>query len=347
MSRSKLLGLLALCVSTAGAIAADKPVAAYAGIGRPATPAEVKAWDIDVRPDFKGLPAGKGTVAKGQDVWESKCASCHGVFGESNQVFTPLIGGTTKKDIESGRVASLANDSQPQRTMMMKLSTVSTLWDYINRATPWNAPKTLTTEEVYAVTAYILNLAEVLPDDFTLSNENIAQVQAKIPNRDGKSPNHGLWLPNGKADVKATACMRNCADGVKVASFIPEHARDAHGNLADQSRSVGAARGQVTAPSRSAAAPSAKPSEFAAVKELTNKATCLSCHGLDRKVVGPGFNEIAAKYKASDKAESYLAAKIRSGGQGIWGSVPMPPAAGINDADAALLAKWILRGTPE
>ena len=116
MSRSKLLGLLALCVSTASAIAADNSVA-YAGIGRPATPAEVKAWDIDVRPDFKGLPAGKGTVAKGQDVWESKCASCHGVFGESNQVFTPLIGGTTKKDIASGARGitgrRLAADSAP------------------------------------------------------------------------------------------------------------------------------------------------------------------------------------------------------------------------------------------
>ena len=65
------------------------------------------------------------------------------------------------------------------------------------------------------------------------------------------------------------------------------------------------------------------------------------------KVVGPGFNEIAAKYKASDKAESYLAGKIRSGGQGIWGPVGCPPAAGINDADAALLARWILRGTPD
>ena len=67
---------------------------------------EVAAWDIDVRPDFKGLPAGSGTVAKGQDVWEAKCASCHGVFGESNEVFTPLVGGTTAEDIKTGRVAT-------------------------------------------------------------------------------------------------------------------------------------------------------------------------------------------------------------------------------------------------
>ena len=60
-----------------------------------------------MRPDFKGLPKGSGTVAKGMEVWESKCASCHGVFGESNQFFSPLVGGTTKEDIKTGRVARL------------------------------------------------------------------------------------------------------------------------------------------------------------------------------------------------------------------------------------------------
>ena len=347
----------ALLASVAwSAIAQSTKSPAFTGIGRAATPAEIKAWDIDVRPDFKGLPKGKGTVAKGQDVWEAKCASCHGVFGESNQVFTPIVGGTTKKDIASGRTAALANDSQPQRTTMMKLSSVSTLWDYINRAMPWNAPKTLTVEEVYAVTGYILNLAEIVSDDFTLSHENIAEVQKKLPNRDGKTTQHGFWLPAGKPDVKAVACMSNCitdgkAAGVKVASALPEYARDAHGNLAEQSRSVGAMRGQTTVANTSIALPGnaggAKPSEFAGVKELTNKATCLACHGLDRKVVGPGFSEIAAKYKSHDKAENYLAGKIRGGGQGVWGAVPMPPSAGINEAEATLLARWILKGTPD
>ena len=116
----------------------------------------------------RGCPAGSGTVAKGMQVWEGKCASCHGTFGESNEVFTPIIGGTTKDDIKTGRVAALANGKQPQRTTIMKVPTVSTLWDYINRAMPWTAPKSLTTEEVYAVTAYLLNMAEIVPDDFTL-----------------------------------------------------------------------------------------------------------------------------------------------------------------------------------
>ena len=154
---------------------AQKPL--QSGIGRTATPAEIKAWDIDVRPDFKGLPKGSGSVAKGMDVWESKCASCHGIFGESNEVFSPIVGGTNKDDIRTGRVARLNDPSFPGRTTLMKLSSVSTLWDYINRAMPWTQPKSLSTEEVYAVTAYILNMGGVVSDSFTLSDQNMAEVQ--------------------------------------------------------------------------------------------------------------------------------------------------------------------------
>jgi cytochrome c len=99
----------------------------YPGAGRDATAKEIAAWDIDVRPDFKGLPPGSGTVAKGQDIWEAKCANCHGIFGESNEVFSPLIGGTTAEDIQSGRVANLKRSDYPGRTTLMKVPTLSTL----------------------------------------------------------------------------------------------------------------------------------------------------------------------------------------------------------------------------
>ena len=338
-------------------------VSAFEGIGRPATAAEIKAWDIDVRPDFKGLPKGAGTVAKGQVVWESKCASCHGVFGESNEVFTPIATGIVKDDIKTGKVSGL-NKSGIQRSTMMKVATLSTLWDYINRAMPWNAPKTLTTEEVYAVTAYILNLADVVPDDFTLSDANIRETQARMPNRNGMTQQHAMWKVSAKPDVNGSACMSNCATDPKVVSFLPDYAKNAHGNLAEQVRPVGGVRGVNTAVA-SAAGPAVasgaagpagalqtagvpKPqSEFAGIKDTANKGTCLVCHGIDRKLVGPGFNEIAAKYKNNDKAESYLAHKIRSGGQGIWGAIPMPPSAALNENEAALLARWIMKGTPE
>ena len=152
-SSRKALTLLALALSAGAAFAQAVRIE---GIGRPATPKELAAWDIDVRPDFKGLPKGSGSVAQGMDVWEAKCASCHGVFGESNEVFTPLVGGTTKNDVKTGRVARLTDPGFPGRTTLMKVATVSTLWDYIHRAMPWNAPKTLSHDEVYAVLAYLL-----------------------------------------------------------------------------------------------------------------------------------------------------------------------------------------------
>ena len=245
MSRSRLVaGLLAAMTFVAGAQTPTKP--AWTGLGRAATPAEIKAWDIDVRPDFKGLPPGSGSVAKGQDVWEAKCASCHGVFGESNEVFPPIVGGTTKDDIQSGHVASLAKGTQAQRSTLMKVSSLSTLWDYINRAMPWNNPRTLSVEEVYAVTAYILNLGDVLPADFVLSDRNMGQVQARLPNRQGKTSKHGLWLPTGAPDTKNVACMRNCGPDPKVGSMLPDHARDSHGNLFEQTRHLGGMRGAKT-----------------------------------------------------------------------------------------------------
>ena len=97
--------LLATLLGAGLATAADAP---WQAIGRPATPAEIKAWDIDVRADLTGLPKGSGSVSQGEQVWEGRCASCHGTFGESNEVFTPIVGGTTEADIKSGHVAGLS-----------------------------------------------------------------------------------------------------------------------------------------------------------------------------------------------------------------------------------------------
>jgi S-disulfanyl-L-cysteine oxidoreductase SoxD len=335
----------------------------YPNVGRTATDKEIAAWDIDVRPDFKGLPKGSGTVAKGMQVWEGKCASCHGVFGESNEVFTPIIGGTTKEDIKTGRVAALSDNRQPQRTTIMKVATVSTLWDYINRAMPWTAPKSLTTEEVYAVTAYILNMAEIVPDDFTLSNENIAEVQNRMPNRNGMTTSHGMWDVKGKPDVRSTACMKNCATDGQIKSKLPDQARNGHGNLALQNRAFGAVRGiDTTQPAATEAVGAGKrPTEMklvaaaqagAEVKKpaqadpaaLAKQNACLACHGLTNKIVGPGFNEIAAKYKNDADAASRLFGKVKNGSSGTWGAVPMPAQAHVKDDDIKAMVKWILSG---
>ncbi|GAP38730.1 c-type cytochrome [Piscinibacter sakaiensis] len=341
----------ALVLAAAGSALAQAaaPSAGYAGIGRPATAKELQAWDIDVRPDFKGLPKGSGSVAKGMEVWEGKCASCHGIFGESNEVFSPLVGGTTKDDVRTGRVARLTDPGFPGRTTLMKVSSVSTLWDYINRAMPWNQPKSLTVEEVYAVTAYLLNLGGVLPDDYVMSDRNIAEVQQRLPNRNGVTTAHAMWPGAGlgraaRPDAAGVACMRDCATEPKVASILPDHARGAHGNLAEQNRLVGAQHGVDTRPAGAAAPVAAAAAAGPAPQlALAQKHACTACHGADNRIVGPGFKEIAGKYAGRSDAEAYLLGKIRAGGQGVWGQIPMP-AQTLPEGDARALARWLAAG---
>ena len=335
----------AACLAVAGPASANDK---FPGIGRSATAAEIKAWDIDVRPDFKGLPPGRGTVAQGQDIWEAKCAGCHGVFGESNEVFSPLIGGTTREDIKTGRVASLRDNSFPGRTTIMKVSQLSSLWDYINRAMPWTAPKSLKPDEVYAVTAYMLSLADVLPADGELSDKNIAEVQQRLPNRRGKSTAHALWpgaefAAGAKPDVQGSACVKNCAPEARVASFLPDFARNAHGNLAQQQRLVGPQRG-VDTQGRAASAASGAPVTKTIGALLTQHA-CLACHQIDAKLVGPSLREVAAKYRGRADASDYFAARLKSGSSGVWGAIPMP-AQNLPEAELAAIAAWLAAGAP-
>jgi cytochrome c len=247
----------------------------------------------------------------------------------------------------------------------MKVATVSTLWDYINRAMPWTNPKTLTTEEVYAVTGFLLNLAGIVPDNYVLSDKNIAEVQKRMPNRNGMTTQHAMWPGKefagvAKPDTQNAICMKDCAPEAKVASFLPDFARNAHGNLSEQNRLVGQQKGADTSkPEGNAAKPgaaapaSASPqaSAPAAGKETGNKAviamlgknTCTACHGVDKKIVGPGFNEIAKKYPGK---VDYLANKIKAGGAGVWGPIPMPPQ-NLSDGDAKTIATWIANGAPK
>lgn len=348
MSRfSKSILAVALGMSVFGSASA---VDNFHGVGRQATPAEVKAWDIDVRPDFKGLPKGKGNVERGNELFEEKCASCHGSFGESNEVFTPLAGGTTKDDIKTGRVKGLSSGELPQRTTFTKVATISTVFDYIQRAMPWTAPKSLKPDDVYAILAYLLNLQEIVPADFELSDKNIADVQKLLPNRNGMTTDHGLWpgasakkggIGNGGVpDVKNVACMKNCKLEVQIGSTLPDYARTAHGELADQNRNFGPVRG-----TRTLGPEAARKAADASTLDLATKSGCMACHGVKNKIVGPGFNEVVARYQGQPDAESRLIAKVKAGGQGVWGSIPMPPNAHIKDDDLKTLVQWILAGS--
>ncbi|MBL8471995.1 MAG: c-type cytochrome [Rhodocyclaceae bacterium] len=346
------LGLMLAAAGVAAQAAPKAPAGGY-GVGRPATEAEVKAWDIDVRPDFKGLPNGSGTVSRGQDVWEARCASCHGTFAESNEVFTPLVGGTTPDDSKTGHTKALATGTVPQRTTIMKVGTVSTLFDYINRAMPWNSPKSLSTDEVYSVLAYLLNLAEIIPENFVLSDKTIAEVQQRMPNRNGMTTAHGMWDIKAKPDVQGSSCMKDCPVSAEVTSRLPEFARNAHGNIAEQNRPIGPVRGADTTkpPTANAAGAAAAPAVMPTPAEpaspaagLVGKHNCTACHAKANKVVGPSWDQVAAKYKGAEGAEDKLVAKVKAGGSGVWGAIPMPAHAQVPDAELRQMVQFVLNG---
>jgi S-disulfanyl-L-cysteine oxidoreductase SoxD len=334
----------------------------WSDLGRAPTVAEIKAWDIDVRPDFKGLPLGSGSVAKGQEVWETRCESCHGAFGESNEFFTPIVGGTTADDIKTGRVASLRRNDVPQRSTLMKVANLSTLWDYINRAMPWNAPKSLSVEEVYAVTAFILYLGDIVPADFVLHHGNMREVQARMPNRNGMVRQAAMWQGRGKPDVQGDACMRNCAGSDEIRSLLPDYARDSHGNLADQQRLIGPVRGAVTARATAVNAKAANVTNVTNVTKANNvndfndqrvqasaatlakSANCTACHHASNRMIGPSFKEIADRYSAQAASSAHLAERIRHGGQGVWGQAPMPAHPNLDEDEISRLVRWILAG---
>ena len=292
------------------------------GLGRAVTAAELAGWDIDVRPDGTGLPPGSGSVADGQRVYDEKCASCHGTFGESND-YIALAGG----------VGSLASES-PQRTVGSKLNYATTLWDYIYRAMPFNDSKSLSANEVYAVTAYVLNLNELVPADTVLDQSSLPKVA--MPNRDGFTLDHGMGSQTGKADVVNTACMQNCTSTeIKVTSELPAgFTAQMYGDIQTHFR-------HFDRSPLAAALTTTKPVGLT----LAQTNGCFVCHDIDQARVGPAFTAIASRYQRDAKATAALRDKIRSGGSDVWGSVPMPPQAQIPDGDLLSVVAWILKGS--
>lgn len=148
--------------------------AAASDFGRAASPDEIALWDIDVRPDGKGLPQGSGTVAQGKEVFAENCAACHGDNG---------VGGI--KDRLAGGQGTLAS-AMPVKTVGSFWPYATTLFDYIHRAMPYQAPGSLSVDDTYAVAAYILSLNGILPSEGKLDNHSLPEV--RMPNRDGFIP---------------------------------------------------------------------------------------------------------------------------------------------------------------
>jgi cytochrome c len=147
--------------------------------------------------------------------------------------------------------------------------------------------------------------------------------------------------------VTNIACMRDCKVEIGLASSLPDFARGTHGNLAEQQRLVGPARGTDTEKPIVSASPVSPPvaRPKVATLELAKKSNCMTCHQVDKKIVGPSFSDVAKKYKDDAAAEGRLVEKVKRGGSGAWGSIPMPPNA-LKDEDLRTLVKWVLAGSP-
>jgi S-disulfanyl-L-cysteine oxidoreductase SoxD len=143
------------------------------GIGREATAAEIAGWAIAVRPDGKGLPPGKGTVSQGEEIFQAQCATCHGEFGEGKDRWPVLAGG----------LGSLKHD-RPEKTIGSYWPYASTVFDYVRRAMPFGNAQSLSGDELYAVTAYLLFMNDVIKDGtFELNQGNFSAL--KMPNAEG------------------------------------------------------------------------------------------------------------------------------------------------------------------
>ncbi len=194
--------LSARLMMLAGAVAIPAVAAepAQYGLGTTPTPAQIQGWSMSARPDGQGLPPGHGSVHEGDELFANNCAACHGTFGEGVGRY-PRIAGDGK-----------LTGARPEETVGSYWPFATTLFDYINRAMPFPAPHMLAPNQVYAVTAYGLNLNNRVGDDFVADKDSLPKV--KMPNRDGF-----IWK-DPRPDTHDVACMTNCrpAADIKITS---------------------------------------------------------------------------------------------------------------------------------
>jgi mono/diheme cytochrome c family protein len=172
----------AVCIIAAvGCAVAFAQAPTYSNIGRTPSKEEIQAWNQSVGPEGKELPPGSGTAKQGAELFANKCAACHGPSGEGSQLAPRLIGGRGP-----------LNSPTPSRTLANYWPFATTIWDYINRAMPPKQEGSLNANDVYALTAFILDRNEIIPEDQVINAASLPKV--KMPNRDG-------FVPERLADI--------------------------------------------------------------------------------------------------------------------------------------------------
>lgn len=303
----------ALVVFGAGFVWAETPAPARDGgfgLGRTALPEEIAAWDIDIRPDGLGLPVGSGDVFTGEELYIDYCSACHGDFGEAVGRWPVLAGGRGTLDGED-----------PHKTIGSYWPYLSTVWDYVHRAMPYGAAQALSDDEVYAITAYLMYLNDMVDDDFELSNENFLEVAM---------PNEAAFFMDDRATTELTAfsaepCMENCAQSVEITSrasvlsVTPEGERAAATPAAvvEEAAATPAAEPAAAEP---AVAASPDPALVAAGEALFRQ--CASCHQIGDGATnrtGPLLNNTYGAPVGSHEGFRYSPAFVaaRDGGM-VW-----------------------------
>lgn len=180
---------LAFALSLGGALAnSSKPAVSF---GTPISEADVAAWDIDIQtPTGKGLPAGSGTAAQGKELFDAQCVACHGADAGGGSQYGSMVGGVGSFVTEKRRLTP--GSMYPYAPI---------LFDYIKRAMPMTAPQSLSNDEVYALTAYIYALNDLVAEDAMLDAESLAAIE--MPNRDG-------FIVDDRPDAAAVRCMEGC-----------------------------------------------------------------------------------------------------------------------------------------
>jgi cytochrome c len=281
--RDLVIGTALASVLAAPALAEGK-----LGLGRPALPEEIAAWNLDVSPDGTGLPEGSGDVLTGEELFSENCASCHGEFGEGQGNWPKLAGG----------MDTLA-DADPLKTVGSFWPHLSTAFDYVNRSMPFGNAQSLQPDEVYAITAYLLYNNDLVDDDFVLSKENFAEVV--LPNAEG------FFLDDRDAVELAKfvrdPCMENCKESVEITAHATildvtpdvveeEAAAVAEAEVAEVVAVAEAAPEPVAAPAVAAADPA-----LIAEGEMVFK-KCSACHKVGdgaKNSTGPLLNGILGR----------------------------------------------------
>ncbi len=302
---SRFLNVLA---ASAVVLSVASPVlAGPLGLGRAATPDEIAAWDIDVRPDGVGLPEGEGSVLDGEEIFAEKCAVCHGDFGEAVDRWPVLAGGQ-----------GTLEDMRPVKTIGSYWPYLSTVFDYVHRAMPFGEAQSLEADETYAIVAYLLYVNDLVDEDFVLSRANF--TEQKLPNEEN------FFLDDRGDDggelesfTAPGICMQDCKTDVKItarAAIIDVTPEDGEARKAREAKLATEEAGEQPEASEAEIAPEPEGAQEAALDPELVKAgekvfkKCKACHQVGegaKNRTGPILNGVIGRDMASIDGFKYSA----------------------------------------